>query len=197
LARTVGSAADDTRQRILDVAQRLIVQRGYHATSIRDIADELGMTKASLYYHFSSKDDLLFALTTPFVEAMEEYVAEVRAAGKLTAPLLKRLVDRFDEQAPLMRAMMGDPAVVRSTMLRHKLPQRFSSLLAALGGGADAEAQLRARCALGVIHGGVLAPGDPTEDFDSAPPPRPRLTEAQKSFVAAAALAVLKLPHQA
>jgi len=46
---------EDTRQRILDVASELFVERGYDATSLREIAERLGVTKAALYYHFASK----------------------------------------------------------------------------------------------------------------------------------------------
>lgn len=49
----------NTRQRILDVAAHLFATSGFAGTSIRDIADELGVTKAALYYHFESKEVLL------------------------------------------------------------------------------------------------------------------------------------------
>ena len=42
----------DSTQRVLDVAERLFMDRGYSAITLRDIADELGMKQASLYYHF-------------------------------------------------------------------------------------------------------------------------------------------------
>ena len=52
----------DTRQRILDVALDLFTEQGYDGTSLRQIAERLGVTKAALYYHFESKDDILLAL---------------------------------------------------------------------------------------------------------------------------------------
>ncbi len=51
-----------TRQRILDVALDLFNDRGYDKTSLREIADALGFTKAALYYHFERKEDILLAL---------------------------------------------------------------------------------------------------------------------------------------
>ena len=51
-----------TRQRILDAALDLFTERGYDATSLREIAEQLGITKAALYYYFPSKDDILLAL---------------------------------------------------------------------------------------------------------------------------------------
>ncbi len=198
MARTVGSAADETRLRILDAAMRLMVERGYAGTSVRDIAEQLRMTKGSLYYHFTSKDDLLYALLTPLVEALDEFVTEVQTAGRMSGALLGRLVDVFDEHAPLLRAVMGDPSVIRGMMLRHRLPERLGTLLDVLGDGTDDSARLRARCVLGVIHAGVLAPSDPTlkvELGEGPCPPQPRLTEAEKAYVTKAALAVLRVAH--
>ena len=52
----------DTRQRILDSAQRLTQTRSFHGFSFQDIADEVGVRKASLYHHFDSKDDVAVAM---------------------------------------------------------------------------------------------------------------------------------------
>ncbi len=51
-----------TRERILDVALDLFIEKGYDGTSLREIAERLGFTKAALYYHFASKEDILMAL---------------------------------------------------------------------------------------------------------------------------------------
>ena len=52
----------DTRERILDSAQRLTQTRSFHGFSFQDIADEVGVRKASLYHHFDSKDDVAVAM---------------------------------------------------------------------------------------------------------------------------------------
>ena len=52
----------DTATRILDVAERLAQTRGYNGFSYADIAGELGLTKASLHYHFAGKAELGEAL---------------------------------------------------------------------------------------------------------------------------------------
>lgn len=51
--------SERTRQRILDAAAGALATRGYGATSLKVIADSIGMQDASLYYHFASKDDLV------------------------------------------------------------------------------------------------------------------------------------------
>ena len=52
----------DLRERILDTALELFNEQGYDATSLRELAERLGVTKAALYYHFKSKADILLAL---------------------------------------------------------------------------------------------------------------------------------------
>src|SRR5580692_6586102 len=58
MARPRGS----TRERILDVALDLFNEHGYDKTSLREIAERLGFTKAALYYHFERKEDILLEL---------------------------------------------------------------------------------------------------------------------------------------
>ncbi len=51
-----------TRERILEVALELFSEQGYDKTSLREIAEQLGVTKAALYYHFERKEDILLEL---------------------------------------------------------------------------------------------------------------------------------------
>ena len=62
----------DTRQRILAVALELFTEQGYDATSLRQIAERLDFTKAALYYHFKSKEDILVGLLEPANEMIAE-----------------------------------------------------------------------------------------------------------------------------
>ena len=75
----------DTRERILTVANELFTEQGYEGTSLREISDRLGITKAALYYHFRSKDEILETLLEPFDTLLDE--------------LLRRLEDAHDVQA--------------------------------------------------------------------------------------------------
>jgi len=71
----------DTRQRILDVAERLVQSRGFKGFSYADVAAELGITKASLHYHFPGKAELGEALIVRygarFMDALEELDSRV------------------------------------------------------------------------------------------------------------------------
>src|SRR5271154_7251580 len=57
-----GADTPDTRERILDIALDLFTTQGYETTSLREIAEQLGFSKAAIYYHFASKADILLAL---------------------------------------------------------------------------------------------------------------------------------------
>ena len=61
---------------VYHVAARLMVQQGFAGTSIADIAKEVGMTKAGLYHHISSKQDLLFQILLHAIEVLEARVIE-------------------------------------------------------------------------------------------------------------------------
>jgi AcrR family transcriptional regulator len=56
---------NDTRDRILQAALDLFIERGYEKTSLREIAEQVGVTKAALYYHFSNKEEILEKLIEP------------------------------------------------------------------------------------------------------------------------------------
>src|SRR5215216_6279107 len=65
----------DTRERIEQVALKLFVGRGYEKTSLREIAERLGITKAALYYHFKTKEDILGSIFEVVISSVDELVA--------------------------------------------------------------------------------------------------------------------------
>ncbi|HEV3047692.1 MAG TPA: TetR/AcrR family transcriptional regulator [Solirubrobacteraceae bacterium] len=84
LARpAVGTAEDgntnDTRSRILDVGERLVQIRGFNGFSYADVAAELGVTKASLHYHFPSKSDLGEAIIARYARRFTDALAAIDA----------------------------------------------------------------------------------------------------------------------
>lgn len=73
----------DTRQEILDHAADLFVEFGYERTSLRQIAERVGVTKAALYYHFASKEALLDALISPAFEFIRQVLPAFEATNDL------------------------------------------------------------------------------------------------------------------
>lgn len=64
----------DSRQEILRTAARLFQQRGYDATSMNDVSAALKLSKGGLYYHFQSKDEILFEIMNHAMEITQERV---------------------------------------------------------------------------------------------------------------------------
>ncbi|MET0896797.1 MAG: TetR/AcrR family transcriptional regulator [Mycobacterium sp.] len=84
----------DTRQRIQDVARELFAVKGVQRTSLQDIAARLGITKPALYYHFSSREDLVRSIVSPLIDGGEVLVADCEAQPELSAPeILGRYFD--------------------------------------------------------------------------------------------------------
>jgi len=69
------------RQAVLQTAARLFNEKGFHATSLDDIARCLHVTKPTLYYYVKSKDDILLECVRSALEMMKEGIGEVRRSG--------------------------------------------------------------------------------------------------------------------
>jgi AcrR family transcriptional regulator len=72
----VREATSHSRQEILRAAARLFQQRGYHATSMSDVAAALKLSKGGLYHHFKSKDEILFHLMDHAMDISREQVID-------------------------------------------------------------------------------------------------------------------------
>jgi len=70
----IGAPRTDTRSRVQKVALELFAEQGYEKTSLREIAERLGVTKAALYYHFKSKEDIVHSFTDDYFAAIDDLV---------------------------------------------------------------------------------------------------------------------------
>ena len=188
---THAHAGDQTRARIVEVALELIADRGFAATSTREIAERLGVTKAALYYHFRTKDDLLSAIVGPATAELEALIeravteravteragteravteravterAVTDASSAARDNLLLSYVDLVARHAELIRVLANDPAVKECASLRAVVPlfQRLVPLLAGTD-EPDTAQRTRVRAALSAIHG-ALVRGQPDDD---------------------------------
>ncbi|HEY7208204.1 MAG TPA: helix-turn-helix domain-containing protein [Gaiellaceae bacterium] len=88
-----------TREAILDVALELFNEQGYDKTSLREIADRLGITKAALYYHFESKGDILLELHLRLHALGREVLEQLdRVDDADVASVWPAIVDRFIDE---------------------------------------------------------------------------------------------------
>jgi AcrR family transcriptional regulator len=104
LVEVVQPEGASTRERILDVALELFTKQGFDGTSLREIAEKLGVTKAALYYHFASKDDILMALHMRLHEFGKEALSEM-GEGPVTLQLWGRLLGEIVEQMLAQRSL--------------------------------------------------------------------------------------------
>lgn len=79
ITSSVEAAINGTYARLLDTACTLFARKGYFGTSIREIADEMGIQKASLYYYISSKEDLIYKISKYSIEHVSESVTTALA----------------------------------------------------------------------------------------------------------------------
>jgi TetR/AcrR family transcriptional repressor of nem operon len=79
MTTTAPKQRSDTAEQILDLAEMLIQTRGYSAFSYQDIADSLGIRKASIHYHFASKADLGIAVVDRYVARFGEALVAIAA----------------------------------------------------------------------------------------------------------------------
>ena len=95
-AERVAGAPDAPHRRgaILETAARLICAKGYEATSIQDIADAAGLTKAGLYHHIRSKEHLLLDIQNYGMDVFEERVLERVHAIRDPLERLKACMER-------------------------------------------------------------------------------------------------------
>lgn len=78
-----GNGAEPVRQNeLLQIAADLFADRGYNATTVRDIADEAGILSGSLYHHFDSKESMIDTILSSFIERTLAQYEGVVAEGK-------------------------------------------------------------------------------------------------------------------
>jgi AcrR family transcriptional regulator len=111
--------AERTRQQILETARRLFAELGYDATSLQMIADEMGLTKAAVYYHFRAKNELLDAIMQPGVQRLEALLddaAAIRGRRARLEFLVSGFVDFLVQNRHYAVMAATDPAARRDKL---------------------------------------------------------------------------------
>ncbi len=85
------------RQEVMDVAARIFSEKGYEATSIQEIAEEVGILKGSLYYYIDTKEDLLFGIIKEAYDSALGVIKELEQRDGNALELIEALVRRHAE----------------------------------------------------------------------------------------------------
>ena len=108
----------DTRAAIQRVALERFTSKGYEATSMREIADELGIKKASLYYHFNGKEDILRSLFvqrgTEAQELLEWVKAQPRTPQLIRAAVLRWVGSFSADKLRGIRFLAANPLLIHT-----------------------------------------------------------------------------------
>ena len=84
-------------EEIYRVIARLFAYRGYHSTSMREIARELGMNQSSLYHYFTSKQDILFTLMNDAMDDVLAILQEISSTDLLPEDRLNRVLGFYTQ----------------------------------------------------------------------------------------------------
>lgn len=170
---TEGPPTTPTRDRILDVALRLFTEKGFDGTSLQEVADELGFTKAALYYHYRSKEDILTALHMRMHEIGRQALGDL-AEGPVTLvaweSLLDSLLDEMLAQRPLFLMHERNQAVLERLHRNEDHDAQHEDLLVRLrqilsDPAVPLRDRVRMSCSLGAIFSVLFVGGGA---FDAA-----------------------------
>lgn len=125
-------ARGGTRERIQAVALELFAEQGYNNTSLREVAERLGVTKAALYYHFQSKEDIVRSFTREYTAELDELVAW----GSQQPPTAASRAAILARYAKIASARLG---VIRF------MEQNQAALQSLMGGGEERKKMFRAQ----------------------------------------------------
>lgn len=148
----------ESRQRVLDAALHLFGERGYGGTALRAIADELGFTKALVYYYFRAKGDLLDALAEPFLARLGAILTHPPNTSELAdcRTVLDAYLATLADFRVMAALLIGDP-----TASTHPASVRCRAQRALLrdmlaGAGSPPVGVVLATCCLGAVENAVL-----------------------------------------
>ncbi|MEX3100373.1 TetR family transcriptional regulator [Streptomyces sp. V2] len=150
----------NTRQRIQDVALELFAEQGYEKTSLREIAERLDVTKAALYYHFKTKEEIIVSIFGDLTKPIEELIdwgAEQPHTLETKQEIVRRYSQHLADAAPLFRFMQENQATVRELQIGDAFKDRMRGLRDII---VDRDAPLtdQVRCvsAIFTLHAGMF-----------------------------------------
>jgi AcrR family transcriptional regulator len=151
------------RTRIQDVALQLFIEEGYDKTSLREIAEKLGVTKAALYYHFPTKEAIVASLTEDRVVAVAK-ILEWANAQPRTEQTRQELIRRYAEtmrgprSGQIIRFFERNQATVKDLGAGEAMRKQMVEVMNLLSTKTEPyDVQLRRSLAIFAIHASWFA----------------------------------------
>lgn len=162
---------EDTRSRIQEIALELFAEKGYDATSLREISERLGFTKAALYYHFKSKEEIVESITADHLARIDALIGWAGDQA-LTTETRREFVRRYMENLSVskhfkvMKFFQQNQPALKNMANAAKWRETMDRVVDTLtGSGANAEERLRVGLALFGVHvSWMLLPEDRYSD---------------------------------
>ena len=160
-AATGSTPRTDTRSRVQEVALELFAEQGYEKTSLREIAERLGVTKAALYYHFKSKEDIVHSLTDDYfaeIDDLLDWAKEQPRSDQTQRAILERYVGIVMSGSEVFRFMEQNRASIQAMETVKDRFARFRDRLDTLVdllAGAEAPLRDRMRATAAVLSVGA------------------------------------------
>jgi len=154
--------ARDTRSRLRELALELFAEQGYEKTSLREIAERLGVTKAALYYYFKSKEDIVRSLVEDYASDLDGLIAWAQRqprTARTREQIVTRYLDIVANGSAVFRMLHQNQAAVSGLASAKErgevFKERFDALVDILAGpGAPLRDQVRAAsCLMSVSFG--------------------------------------------
>ncbi|KAA2266094.1 TetR/AcrR family transcriptional regulator [Solihabitans fulvus] len=173
----------ETRAEILRVALRLFSEKGYEATSTKDLADALGLTKSSLYYHFRNKEEIVACLMADRRHDLDGLIEWITAQPR-TPDLARRAVARWmDGTTPqhlqAMRLAQANRPLMRRLADGDDVRAAFGRVIDLL---ADEDASAQDRILLRMTFDTIAAALLATQETDTDP--RDVIAAARRASIA-------------
>jgi AcrR family transcriptional regulator len=150
----------DTRQRIQDEALELFAEQGYEKTSLREIAEHLGVTNAALYYHFKTKEEIIVSLFEDLTKPIQELIEWGKGQPhslETKQEIIRRYSEALRDAAPLFRFMQENQATVRELRIGELFKNRMIEMRDIIyDPDADQVDQVRCISAKFTLHAGMF-----------------------------------------
>ena len=130
---------EKTRASIIKAGLKLFGAKGYHGTSVGDIAKTAGITKGAYYHHFQSKEELLLLIHEEYAEyqlrAMQAVLSDEKCAAEQLRELIRSIVEAVGRYRPNVtiffqeRRYLTKKYLARATTQRDELEQAFQAVI--------------------------------------------------------------------
>jgi AcrR family transcriptional regulator len=167
--RAPAGSPENTREQILAVALELFSTHGFDGTALQQIADRLGVTKAALYYHFKTKDELLAAIVEPMFSDVEAVLDFPQAGERHRLQRRRQRLEDFVDSMLRHRQVLGflsrDLAVLGHPVIGPR-GQAIRDRVSAGIAGADLSlaSRIKISFAMNGLQGAIV--GNPTVTAD-------------------------------